>query len=97
MGGHLHVHGVDQSLAVIPLGGAVDSPGGAAYPILMNAPVSPQFRVVAAPAPSHPELRSAILNVDCADDEDVEWQWTETPAGRFVSGYRIVPRAHPSV
>jgi hypothetical protein len=33
-----------------------------------------------------------LLNVDCADHEDVEWQWTETAEGRFVSGYRIVPR-----
>jgi hypothetical protein len=49
-------------------------------------------RVVSAPAPSHPALRSSVLNVDCAEDEDVEWQWTETAAGRFVSGYSIVPR-----
>jgi hypothetical protein len=49
-------------------------------------------RVVAAPLPSRPELRSTVLDVDCAADEDVEWQWTETAAGRFVSGYRIVPR-----
>jgi hypothetical protein len=47
-------------------------------------------RVVPAPAPSSPRLRSAILNVECAEDEDVEWQWTETIEGRFVSGYRIV-------
>jgi len=47
-----------------------------------------------APEPSRPELRSSLLNVNCADDEDVEWQWTETLAGRFVSGYRIVPRVH---
>ena len=49
-------------------------------------------RVVPAPAPSSPRLRSAVLNVECAEDEDVEWQWTETIEGRFVSGYRIVPR-----
>jgi hypothetical protein len=49
-------------------------------------------RVVAAPAPSHPGLFCSVLNVDCADDEDVEWHWTETSAGRFVSGYTIVPR-----
>jgi hypothetical protein len=53
---------------------------------------SERRRLVAAPEPSHPGLRSTMLNVDCADDEDVEWQWTDTPAGRFVSGYRIVPR-----
>jgi hypothetical protein len=38
-----------------------------------------------------------MLNVDCSQDEDVEWLWTETPAGRFVSGYRIVPRVPASV
>ena len=49
-------------------------------------------RIVAAPAPSHPDLRSTVLNVYCAEDEDVEWQWTETVDGRYVSGYRLVPR-----
>ena len=58
----------------------------------MNGTESPKLRVVAAPEPSHPELRATLLNVNCAEDEDVEWQWTETATGRFVSGYRIVPR-----
>ena len=57
----------------------------------MNDAETP-IRVVEAPPPSRPELRSMLLNVDCAADEDVEWQWTETTEGRFVSGYRIVPR-----
>src|ERR1700748_1086305 len=60
----------------------------------MNGTQSPMLRVVMAPEPSRPELRSTLLSVDCAEDEDVEWQWTETLAGRFVSGYRIVPRVH---
>jgi hypothetical protein len=51
-------------------------------------------RIVPAPAPSHPDLRSTVLNVYCAEDEDVEWQWTETPTGRYVSGYRLLPRKH---
>jgi hypothetical protein len=58
----------------------------------MNGAESPKLRVVVAPPPSRPELRSLVLNVNCADNEDVEWQWTETADGRFVSGYRIVPR-----
>jgi len=49
-------------------------------------------RLVLAPAPSHPRLCPTILNVVCSEDEDVEWQWTETPEGRYVSGYRLVPR-----
>ena len=49
-------------------------------------------RVVPAPAPSNPRLHSSVLDVECAEDEDVVWQWTETLEGRFVSGYRIVPR-----
>jgi hypothetical protein len=49
-------------------------------------------RIIAAPVPSHPDLRSTVLNVHCADDEDVEWQWTESAEGRYVSGYRLVPR-----
>ena len=49
-------------------------------------------RVVPAPAPSSPRLRSTVLDVECAEHEDVEWHWTETTEGRFVSGYSIVPR-----
>jgi hypothetical protein len=48
--------------------------------------------MVTAPPPSHPGLQSAVLNVECAEDEDVEWTWTETPTGRFVSGYQLVLR-----
>jgi hypothetical protein len=51
-------------------------------------------RLVIAPPPSQPGLHSAVLNVD-ADDEDVEWLWTETPDGRCVSGYQLVPRFKP--
>jgi hypothetical protein len=49
-------------------------------------------RVVPAPAPSNPRLRSMVIDVECAEHEDVEWHWTETAEGRFVSGYSIVPR-----
>ena len=49
-------------------------------------------RIVPAPAPSHPDLRSTVLNVHCAEDEDVEWTWTETSEGRYVSGYNLVAR-----
>jgi hypothetical protein len=49
-------------------------------------------RVVPAPAPSWPGLRNTVLNVNCTESEDVEWQWTETAKGRYVSGYRIVSR-----
>jgi hypothetical protein len=49
-------------------------------------------RLVVAPAPSDPRLRSTVLNVECAEHEDVEWQWTQTAEGRVVSGYAIVPR-----
>lgn len=47
-------------------------------------------RIVLAPAPSHPQLTATVLNVQCTEDEEVEWQWTETPLGRYVSGYRII-------
>jgi hypothetical protein len=48
--------------------------------------------VVPAPAPSNPRLYSTVLSVECAEDGEVEWQWSETAEGRFVSGYRLVPR-----
>lgn len=49
-------------------------------------------RIVPAPPPSNPRLRAPVLSVECAEDEEVEWQWTDTAEGRFVSGYRLVPR-----
>ena len=54
-----------------------------------------QARIVPAPEPSRPDLHNTVLNVNCGEDEDIEWQWTETGKGRFVSGYRIVRRENP--
>jgi hypothetical protein len=33
----------------------------------------------------------AIQGVFLRSGEDVEWAWTHTPAGSFVSGYRMIP------
>ena len=49
-------------------------------------------RRVSAPCPSHPDLRSFVLDVECAENEEVVWLWIETAAGSLVSGYRLVPR-----
>jgi hypothetical protein len=49
-------------------------------------------RIVTAPEPSNPRLRSTVLDVECGENETVEWHWTETLEGRFVSGYSIVQR-----
>jgi hypothetical protein len=67
------------------------------YSIPMSDSESSKLRVVTAPEPSRPELHATVLNVNCAEGEDVEWRWTETAAGRFVSGFRIVPRVIPPV
>ena len=58
----------------------------------MSSVESPPRRVITAPAPSNPSLRACLLDVECAENEDVVWLWTETSAGRFVSGYELVPR-----
>jgi hypothetical protein len=50
-------------------------------------------RVVIAPAPTHPALSATFADVECAEDEDIEWFWTEASVGRYVSGYRLIPRA----
>jgi hypothetical protein len=50
-------------------------------------------RIVVSPPPSNPRLRSTVQSVQCSEDEEVEWQWTETPEGRIVTGYRIVAAA----
>ena len=49
-------------------------------------------RIVPAPPPTHPGLRAPVLDVECAEDEEVVWLWTETAAGRVVTGYQLVPR-----
>jgi hypothetical protein len=49
-------------------------------------------RRVTAPSSSNPALRSFVLDVECAENEEVLWLWTETAAGSFVSGYQLVPR-----
>jgi hypothetical protein len=33
-----------------------------------------------------------VLDVECAESEEVVWLWTETAAGSVVSGYQLVPR-----
>jgi hypothetical protein len=53
-------------------------------------------RMVKAPEPSRPGLHNTVLNVYCAEGEEVEWQWTETVNGRYVSGYCIVRRESSS-
>jgi hypothetical protein len=58
-----------------------------------SVPGSPQRRrVITPPLSSHPRLPSVVLDVECTEDEDVEWLWTETREGRYVSGYRLVSR-----
>jgi hypothetical protein len=37
-------------------------------------------RLVPAPLPSHPRLQSTVLSVECAEDEEVEWHWTDVSA-----------------
>ncbi len=49
-------------------------------------------RIVIAPPPTHPSLSAMILDVECAENEDVLWTWTTTGAGSVVSGYQLVPR-----
>ena len=58
----------------------------------MNSAETRPRRIVAAPSPTNPSLRAMFLNVECAEDEDVVWLWTDTVAGSVVSGYQVVPR-----
>jgi hypothetical protein len=37
-------------------------------------------------------LRALVLDVECAEDEEILWLWTDTAAGSVVSGYQRVPR-----
>lgn len=49
-------------------------------------------RIVPAPMASDPRLSSTILDVVCGENDEIEWHWTMTVQGRFVSGYSIVQR-----
>jgi hypothetical protein len=62
------------------------------YHEAMSREDSSRKQVIPAPVPSDPRLRSTVLDVECTEEEHVEWIWTETPNARFVSGYRIVPK-----
>jgi hypothetical protein len=59
---------------------------------LMNSAESRPRRIVTAPPPTQPGLRVMLLDVECAESEEVAWLWTETGAGSVVSGYQLVPR-----
>lgn len=47
-------------------------------------------RIVAAPMSDGFNNLQVIIDVECGRDEIVEWTWTETSAGRYVSGYQIL-------
>jgi hypothetical protein len=60
----------------------------------MTPAVSPFTRRFVAPAHGKGGVRPpALLGVDLADHEDIEWIWQHTAEGQSqVTGYRIVPR-----
>jgi hypothetical protein len=31
-----------------------------------------------------------VLSVELSPDEDVQWNWTHTPKGSYVSGYTLM-------
>jgi hypothetical protein len=33
-----------------------------------------------------------VLSVELSADEDVQWNWTHTPKGSYVSGYTIIKK-----
>lgn len=60
---------------------------------LMSSVETRPRRIVTAPPPTHPSLRPILLDVECADDEEVVWAWSDTGTGSVVTGYQVVPRA----
>ena len=58
----------------------------------MNSAETRPRRIFIAPPPTHPGLRPMFLDVECAENEEVVWLWTETELGAVVSGYRLEPR-----
>jgi hypothetical protein len=60
----------------------------------MSSVETPARRIVTAPPPTNPSLRATLLDVECAENEDVVWVWTDTGAGSLVTGYQVVPRSN---
>jgi hypothetical protein len=59
--------------------------------MLADMPRSQSRRRVAVTTPPHAvRTLPAILSVELADNEIVEWTWTRWPEGWVVTGYRIV-------
>jgi hypothetical protein len=57
----------------------------------MNPQNNEKRRIVQSPAENLGENSSPVINVELADDEDVEWIWTHYPNGQsVVSGYKII-------
>ncbi len=55
-----------------------------------HEPQEPQKRIVYAPQPDTTLSSPAVLSVELAADEDVEWQWTHLANGKsIVTGYTI--------
>ena len=50
-------------------------------------------RIVPAPPPTNPSLRPMFLDVECAENEEIVWAWSDTGAGSVVTGYQVVPRS----
>lgn len=48
-------------------------------------------RWVAAPASLTPNAPT-VTGVYLSEDEAVEWVWTHTPNGSYVSGYKIIKK-----
>ena len=57
----------------------------------MDQNEQPQKRIVYAPQPDTSVSAPAVISIELAEDEDVEWQWTHLANGKsIVTGYTII-------
>ncbi|MFH1007040.1 MAG: hypothetical protein V1800_05980 [Candidatus Latescibacterota bacterium] len=47
---------------------------------------------VEAPKPTFQGAPAVLLSVQLAEDEGVQWIWTHTTKGSYVSGYKITKK-----
>jgi hypothetical protein len=76
-------------LDIIAKRNGMNMPWNKAVSTLANQHLGSKERLELAPHPTHPDLSNYVDSVLCASNETINWIWTDTANGSFVSGYEL--------